>query len=84
MDADALRWAIGQGGLAIAFVVLFHFYRKDVKSYTELWRGVSDNLIIVVKENTTSNVKMLVLLEALHRRFDKDDTALPRSERKEK
>jgi len=75
MDSDTLKWAIGQGGFAVAFIVLFHFYRKDVKSYTDLWRSVSDALIEVVKDNTASNTRLTVLIDALHRRLDDNHIA---------
>ena len=73
MDAEFLRWAIGQGGIAIAFVVLFHFYRKDVQSFTSQWQGQSEALIEVVRDNTASNTRLIVLIDALHRRLDRDE-----------
>ena len=79
MDGDALKWAIGQGGLAVAFVVLFHFYRKDVKGYTELWKSMSDALMAVVKENTASNTHLITLVDALHRRLDENNKEARRS-----
>lgn len=72
MEPDFVKWMIGQGGIAIAFVVLFHFYRKDVKSYTDQWRGQSEALIEVVKDNTASNTRLIVLIDALHRRMDRE------------
>lgn len=50
MDAEFARWltTLGVGGVLAAF--MFWFYRKDVKSYTELWKTQSEQLIVVVKE----------------------------------
>ena len=70
MDGESVKWAIGQGGLAVAFLVLFHFYRKDVQQFTELWRAVSDEMILVVKENTAAAARMAVLIDTMHRRLD--------------
>lgn len=67
MDVEFLKWSIGQGGIAVAFVVLFHFYRKDVKSYTDLWREHSGVLMTVVRENTTSNVRLISLIDEIRR-----------------
>lgn len=67
MDAEFLKWSIGQGGIAVAFVVLFHFYRKDVKSYTDLWREHSGIMMSVVKENTASNVRLIGLIDEMRR-----------------
>jgi hypothetical protein len=72
MDAEAVKYLVGQGGFAVAFLLLFHFYRKDVKGYTDLWRGQSEALIGVVKENTASNIHLITLIDALHRRLDTD------------
>lgn len=59
---------LGVGG-AIAGII-FWFYRKDVRSYTDLWKIQSEQLFVVVKDNTASNTKLVTLLEALHRRLD--------------
>lgn len=70
VDAEFVKWiaTLGVGGVLAAF--MFHFYRKDVKEYTDLWRGQSEILISVVKENTASNTKLVTVIEALHARLD--------------
>ena len=72
MSPEFLQWfaTLGVGGVLAAF--MFVFYRKDVKLYTEMWRGQSELLVSVVKENTASNVKLITVIDALHRRLDKD------------
>lgn len=60
--------SLGVGGVLAA--LMMSFYRKDVKQYTELWRAQSEQLITVVRDNTESNTKMIVLLDAVHRRLD--------------
>jgi hypothetical protein len=57
------KWLItlGVGGVLAGF--MFTFYRKDVKQYTELWKSTTDQLMNVIKENTSSNVKLIALIE---------------------
>ena len=66
MDVSKLyELLIQQGGFALIAVLVFLAYRKDVKTTAEV-------LITVVKENTSSNVEMCLLLRALHTRLDHD------------
>lgn len=69
-DLESVKYiaSLGVGGALCA--LMMSFYRKDVKQYTELWRGQSEMLMTVVKENTISNTKMIALLDALHKRMD--------------
>jgi len=81
VDTEFLKWfaTLGVGGVLAAF--MFFFYRKDVKQYTDLWKGQSEVLIVVVKDNTASNTKLVTVIDALHRRMDRtgaDDTTRPR------
>lgn len=63
LNSEFGKWLItlGVGGVLAGF--MFVFYRKDVKQYTELWKSMTDQLIIVVKENTASNIKLVTLIE---------------------
>lgn len=64
---EITKWLVSLGvGGAIAALILV-FYRKDVKSYTELWRMTTEQLIIVIKENTASNIKLINLIETQER-----------------
>jgi len=67
VDPEFTKWFItlGVGGVLAGF--MFMFYRKDVKQYTELWKSSSDMLMLVVKENTASNAKLIVLIESMER-----------------
>jgi len=74
LDPEFAKWFItlGVGGILAAF--MFMFYRKDVKQYTELWKVTSDQLIVVIKENTASNAKLIQLIENMERNaMRKDD-----------
>ncbi len=61
------KWLItlGVGGILAGF--MFVFYRKDVKQYTELWKAITDQLIVIVKDNTASNIKLVNMLETQER-----------------
>ena len=52
MDGEFVKWfaTLGVGGVLAG--LMFVFYRKDVKLYTDQWRGQSDQLMNVVKDNT--------------------------------
>lgn len=67
MDAEFAKWlaTLGVGGVLAG--LMFMFYRKDIKQYTELWKVTSDQLIGVVKENTASNVRLIQLIETQER-----------------
>jgi hypothetical protein len=71
LDPDFLKWVatLGVGGVLAAF--MFMFYRRDVKLYTDMWKGQSDTLMNVVMENTASNTKLVTVIEALQRRLDR-------------
>lgn len=67
MDPEFVKWlaTLGVGGVLAAF--MFVAYRKDVKQYTELWRTMAEQLVEVVKDNTTSNTKLISLIETQER-----------------
>lgn len=74
MDVDFVKWlsTLGVGGAIAGF--MFLFYRKDVKTYTEQWKMVGEQLMSVVKENTASNVKLITMIENQERNaMRKDD-----------
>lgn len=71
------KWIITLGVGGILAFVMFMFYRKDVKQYTELWKAQSELLMMVVKENTTahvinaeSNRQLVSIVSAFHKRMD--------------
>lgn len=76
MDAEFFKWlaTLGVGGVLAGF--MFTFYRKDVKQYTELWKTANDTMMIIVKENTASNTKLINLIETQERNaIRKEDIA---------
>lgn len=77
MDNEFIKWlaTLGVGG-AIAGLIFF-FYRKDVRSYTDLWKETASMLTTALKESTAAHVdnsatnrEMISLLRAVHRRLD--------------
>lgn len=66
-DQEFMQWiaTLGVGGVLAG--IMFIFYRKDVKQYTELWKTATDQLIAIVKDNTASNVKLIALIETQER-----------------
>lgn len=69
-DFDFLA-TLGVGGVLAG--VMFMFYRKDVRQFTELWKVQSEMLMVVVKENTSSNVTLVEMVRSLHKRLDQDN-----------
>ncbi len=64
---EFMKWlaTLGIGGVLAGF--MFMFYRKDIKQYTELWQSIAGQLAQIVKENTSSNTKLITMLESLER-----------------
>lgn len=62
-EVEFTKWLVtlGVGGVLAGF--MFAFYRKDIKQYTELWKVTSEQLIQVIKDNTTSNTRLISLIE---------------------
>lgn len=56
--------SLGVGGILAG--IMFWWYRKDVEKYTEQWKGQSEALMQVVKDNTASNITLAVLVKSLH------------------
>jgi hypothetical protein len=67
MDAEFAKWlaTLGVGGVLAG--LMFMFYRKDIKQYTELWKTATDQMMGIVKENTSSNTRLIALIETQER-----------------
>lgn len=73
-ETNLITWfaTLGVGGILAGF--MFMFYRKDIKQYTELWKTVTEQLIIVIKEDVAANTRLITMLENLERNaMRKDD-----------
>lgn len=63
-----------EGSLA---AILFWFYRKDIRSYTELWKETSSALLVALKDSSNAQRDVAVamtrnaeIVKSLHRRLD--------------
>ena len=67
VDSEFTKWLVtlGVGGILAAF--MFTFYRNNIKQYTDLWKTATDQLLVIVKDNTASNVRLITLLETQER-----------------
>jgi hypothetical protein len=80
MDQEFGKWLVQLGiggGLA---ALMFAFYRKDSKEWRDAWKGQSEALLTVVKENTQSNTAVIKsveantrMVESMHIRLDRVD-----------
>jgi hypothetical protein len=63
VDAEFTKWLLTLGVGGVLAGLMFMFYRKDIKQYTELWKLATDQMMLIVKENTASNSKLIALIE---------------------
>ena len=70
MDTEFFRYlaSLGVGGLIAGLI--FMAYRKDVKFYHDQWKGMSEALMQVVKENTIAVTSNTEISRAFHDRLD--------------
>jgi hypothetical protein len=54
LDAETFKWlgSMGVGGILAG--LMFLIYRKDAQQWQAAWKGQSESLLQVVKENTTA------------------------------
>lgn len=62
MDLDTLKFvgSMGVGGVVAA--MMFWVYRKDALLWQEAWKGQSEMLVQVVKENTAAITALIARL----------------------
>lgn len=67
LDAEFVKFlsTLGIGGVLAALI--FYFYRKDVKQFTDLWKLATESMTLIVKENTASNTKLITLIETMEK-----------------
>jgi len=76
MEIETLKWfaTLGVGGVLAGMI--FWFYRKDVREDREQWKGQSEMLVGVVKDNTAAITANTMTIQALHRRDDRIEDVL--------
>lgn len=87
---------LGQLGVGGAIAgLLFFFYRKDVRAYTDLWKeqaalnqAQTNAMMMLVEKNSSTISQNTEVLKQLHRRIDRlgilrfvEDGATPNNER---
>lgn len=83
-NTEFIQWlaTLGIGGVLAGF--MFMFYRKDIKLYAELWKSATEQLITIVKDNTSSITRLVTLMEVQERNaMRKGDIGLVKSNPKE-
>ncbi len=70
VDVDFVKYMLTMGVGGVIAALIFSFYRKDVKQFTDLWKSQTEMLMRVVQENTSSNTRLTIVIESLHRRLD--------------
>lgn len=89
-DAEFIRYLAQSGAVGVIAALLFFFYRKDVRQYTELWQAQAKlnheqttMMMAVVKENTAAITQNTEVIKSLHRRVDRLDMlrVVPEGER---
>lgn len=65
-DLDFIKWlsGLGVGGVLAAF--MFMAYRKDMQLFTSQWKGQSEALVQVVKDNTIALTQNTSVVKSLH------------------
>lgn len=89
MDADFGKWlgTLGVGG-AIAGVLAYFYHRlaeSHAKIYTELterWEHMTDDLRLVVKENTVAFTQSMQMLTSMQKQLDRWDGVERRERRR--
>lgn len=79
-EDELLKWLAQLGGSGGILAILLYFYRKDVRSYTELWREQAklnheqtQAMMLLVEKSTTAIVQNTEVVKSLHRRIDRLD-----------
>lgn len=72
MDAETLKYAASLGVGGVLALAMFLIHRKDMQEHIAHWRGQSEILIQVVKENTTAIAALTSHLDRVLERVKSD------------
>lgn len=66
MDLEFVKWlaTLGVGGALAG--MMFLVYRKDMRELTAQWRGQTEMLMEVVKDNTQAMTQNTAVVQSLH------------------
>jgi hypothetical protein len=75
-----IKWFVDQSATAAFAGLLFYFYRKDVRQYTDMWQKQADlnqaataAMMSLVERNMATITENTTVLKALHHRIDRLD-----------
>lgn len=73
MDLEFVKWlsGLGVGGALAAFI--FSAYRKDMTQFTEQWKGQTELLVDVVRENSAAITQNTAVVQSLHAHMTEGD-----------
>lgn len=69
-DEEFIKFLMTLGVGGVIAGLIFVFYRKDVRIYTDQWKGQSEMLTHVVKDNTAAVTANTEVMRSMHRRLD--------------
>lgn len=74
MDIELAKYfaTLGVGGIIAA--IMFIFYRKDAKNWTDQWKGQTDMLMKVVQSNTEAITSNTEVVRAFNNKVGNDDS----------
>lgn len=65
MDLEFTKWLSGLGVGGVLAAVMFTLYRKDAREAAALWKGQTEILVQVVKDNTAAFVQNTTVILSL-------------------
>lgn len=80
MDLELAKWLSGLGVGGVLAALMFSIYRKDMRELTAQWKGQSEMLMQVVKENTAAFTRNTAVIQSLHIHMTEGDRRLPRND----
>lgn len=66
MDIELTKWLSGLGVGGVLAGLMFGIYRKDMRELTAQWRGQTELLVTVVKENTAAFTRNSEVVQSFH------------------
>lgn len=73
LDLEFAKWLSGLGVGGVLAAVMFSIYRKDMRELTAQWKGQTEMLVQVVKENTAAFTQNTTVIQSLHAHMNNGD-----------
>lgn len=78
MDLEFMKWLSGLGVGGIIAAIIFNAYRQDMTNFTQQWKGQTELLVQVVKENTAAHAQNSAVVQSLHAHISQGDRRFER------